>query len=337
VSPRPDPRFAVALLLLLACENRSPAPQKESERVTVEAAAPREAPAPLPDASAADAAAASPWAFDCADDSAPPKTGKSIGHTSVVFKLELANGKKAAFKPNARKVRGRYRGEVATYRLARALGITNVPPACLRTFDAKAMSAALASNADASRRFGEEAIVEDGHVTGVVIPWIEGLHFWPLEKEPLQSEVRSWLAAGAEIPPAKLELARQASDLVVLDFITGNWDRYSGENVGLDSTGTRVLFIDNDAAFMDGPPKAELARNKARLEETARFSRPLVASIRALDADRLDAALGEEAPGRPLVAKSVVASVAARMKDLLAIIDAKQSDGGETAVFFQAR
>lgn len=273
------------------------------------------------------------WGFDC-NDRGTPKSGKSIGHTSVAFKLELSSGKKAAWKPNARKVKGRYRGEVATYRLAKALSIPNVPPACLRVFDAKAAAGALAAHADSAKVFADEVIIEQGHVSGVVIPWIDGLRFWPLEKEPLQSDVRSWLASSAEIPIGKRDLARQASDLVVLDFITGNWDRYSGENVGLDATGTLVLFIDNDAAFMEGPPRDQLDRNKARLESTQRFSRRLVAAIRALDEDHLAATLGDEAPGRPLVSKAVLTGVAARMKELIAVVDAKTRQHGEAITLY---
>ncbi|MBX3206078.1 MAG: hypothetical protein KF764_13480 [Labilithrix sp.] len=284
-----------------------------------------------PDGGAADAKPA--WAFDCTDASAP-KAGKSIGHTSVVFKVELASGKKAAWKPNAKNVKGRYKGEAAAYRLAAALGIPNVPPACVRAFDARAAAAALAPNAAAAKLFADEAIVEGGKVYGVVIPWIDGLSFWPLEREPLRSEARAWLAAGGAIPPAKLELARQASTLVAFDFITGNWDRYSGENVGLDRSGSRVLYVDNDAAFMELPPKDRLTENKARLDATARFSRRLIARARALDEARLASVLGEEAPGRPLVSAAVVSAVARRIAALVAVVDAKIVARGEAATLY---
>ena len=173
-------------------------------------------------------------------------------------------------------MKGRYKSEVAAFRLAEALGIANVPPACVRVLDARAAAAALALNDDAAKLFADEAIVEQGKVYGALIPWIDGLSFWPLEKEPLRTEARTWLGAGKPIPAGKIELARQASTLVAFDFITGNWDRYSGENVGLDSTGAHVLFIDNDAAFLELPPKEQLARNKALLDATNR----LLASLR---------------------------------------------------------
>ncbi|MBX3199029.1 MAG: hypothetical protein KF894_12930 [Labilithrix sp.] len=333
---------AALVLALVACEGKRadpPAPSPDGGATGAKdaaSAAPSSSAAPARglgrvggvDASAAPAS----WAFGCEDESAP-RSGKSIGHTSVVFKVELSNGKKAAWKPNARNVRGRYRGEAAAYRLAQALGLPNVPPACVRAFDATAASAALAATPEAAKLFASEAIVEDGKVYGVIIPWIDGLTFWPLEKEPLRSEVRAWLGGG-EIPAAKVDLARQASSLVAFDFVTGNWDRYSGENVGLDRAGSLVLYIDNDAAFMAGPPKARLAENQARLEATTRFSRRFVARARALDEARLAEALGDEAPGRPLLAAPALTAVAKRISAFVAIVDAKIAAHGADATLY---
>ena len=362
MSRRPSAgRLALALLASLAgaaswsCERKNTAPTPPADKAAETAPGSASAGAAPADASpsetsetsessgstASDAATsatsgatkAPSWAFDCADTSAP-KAGKSIGHTSVVFKIELASGKKAAWKPNAKKVKGRYKGEIAAYRLAGALGLVNVPPACFRPFDAAAAAAALAANADAARLFADEAIVEDGKVHGVVIPWIDGLSFWPLEKEPLRTEARTWLTAGSEIPADKLDLARQTSTLVAFDFISGNWDRYSGENVGIDRTGAFVLYIDNDAGFMQAPPKDRVARNKVLLDATDRFSRRLVTRLRDLDEQRLAAAFGEETAGKPLLSKTVVSIIAARVKELLAVIDAKITKRGEAETLY---
>jgi hypothetical protein len=280
-------------------------------------------PPPSLDTSTSEAAS---W---CSDTTTTPRTGKSIGHTSVVFKLEMSNGKKVAWKPNAKKVKGRYKGEIAAFRFAEALGLHNVLPACLRTFDAPAVAGALAPNAEAAKVFADEAIVEQGKVHGAVIPWVDGLQFWPLEKEPLRSEARGWLTAKGVIPEARADLAKQTSNLIAFDYLTGNWDRYSGENVGIEKVGVLILFIDNDAAFMEAPPREHLARNKALLDATDRFSRRFVRQVRALDEDRIATALGEEAPGQPLVSRAVVALVARRAKELVAVVDAKIAAHGE--------
>lgn len=331
MSPRPSPLFA-ALALALACANKgattttdaAPVVQaKAPDAAAFEVASPDSSVASVPDLT---------WAFDCTD-LGTPKRGKSVGHTSVVFKLELSNGKKAAWKPNARKVKERYRGEIAAFRLGRALGIPNVPPACPRTFDAAIARTALAPTADAAQLFADQVIVEQEQIHGVVIPWIDGLRFWPLEKEPLRTEVRSWLASG-DIPPEKRLLAGDASTLAAFDFITGNWDRSSGENVGLDAAGSRLIFIDNDAAFMERPPADQLARNKALVEATARFSKGFIKAVRALDAGQLAQAIGEESAGHPLLSATVLAAVGRRMTDLLTIVDAKIAARGETATLY---
>ena len=73
-----------------------------------------------------------------------PKAAKSIGHTSVVFKIELTTGKKAAFKPASRRGPIRYKGEIAARRLAVALGLANVPRAFFRTLEAAKLAGAKA-------------------------------------------------------------------------------------------------------------------------------------------------------------------------------------------------
>jgi hypothetical protein len=321
---------AAILFFAAAACTRAPSTAPAPDAAANVAVAP---PAPAPtDAASSDAGIAS---LGCEDGI--PRSGKSIGHTSVVLKVELSTGKKAAWKPNARKVKGRYKGEIAAYRLAGALGIPNVPPVCFRSFDASAATTALASNEQARSLFADQAIVEQGAVRGAVIPWIEGLQFWALEKDPARSDVRRWLTAKATIPPDKLDLARQASTLAAFDFITGNWDRYSGGNVGLDKTGTVVLYIDNDGAFMEGPAQEALARNRARVDSADRFSSSFVERVRTLAAggeDELLRVFGEESAGTPLLSRSVVGAVAARMKVLVGVLDAKTKAHGEGETLF---
>jgi hypothetical protein len=324
------------VLVVLACGCKSPPSRSTNdggETATTPDAGPVLSTETVPaSTSAASASAPSPrsaslQAGPCSD--AAPRSGKSIGHTSTVFKLELADGRKVAWKPNSKKVHARYKGEIAAFRLASALGIDNVLPACARAFDVNAITSALSANADASNVLTTEAVAEDGKVYGATIDWFDGLSFWPLEKEPLRSEARSWLTAGHEIPPPKVDLARQTSTLVAFDFITGNWDRYSGENVGIDRAGVRVLYIDNDAAFMEAPPKAGETKNETALKATDRFSRAFVERVRNLDAEALSRVFGVEAPGRPLLAPSVVGLVVRRLKALVAIVDRKIALHGE--------
>jgi hypothetical protein len=254
-----------------------------------------------------------------------PKSVKSIGHTSVVFKLELTSGKKAVFKPSSRRGPLRYKGEIAARRLATALGLTNVPPAYFRALEAKTLSGAPGS---------EEMIVSGtGLVKGALMPWIDHLEFIALEQVPLSAAWKQWLKKSETIPADQRDLARQVSTMVAFDFITGNWDRFSGGNVGIDRASGTLLYIDNDGAFFDVPPNEGLLRNKKLLDGIDRFSRSFITKARAADDETLTRALGEETPGAPLLSAKALAGVTQRRKALLEIIDAKLTANGDDETY----
>lgn len=328
----------VAACVIVACDRKPQPPPPSTFEASAASASVDASPSKVGAGShpAEDASAPLAWPVDCSDTTSTPQRGKSVGHTSVVFKIELSNGRRVAWKPNAKKVKHRYKGEIAAYRLARALGIErHVLPACARVFDRAAAKSVL--TADAQRLLEDEAIVEDGEkVYGATIMWLDGLEFYELEKDPLRSDVRTWLTAGKTIPEAKVALAKAVSTLIAFDFISGNWDRYSGANVGKDKRDDTLLFIDNDAAFMEQPPRDALARNKAMLEGTDRFSRSFVTSLRGVvdSEDRLERIFGDEAASRPLLSKTVLKMVAERGKDLLAILDAKVEKKTEAETFY---
>jgi hypothetical protein len=312
----------VAGSLLVACAK--PAPQASPE----DAAPPPPrgtftiigTPPPPPDASTDES---TPYR-----DSIPVK-GKSIGHTSVVFKLELANGKKLAFKPHSKKGPHRYKGEIAAYALGRELGIPNVPPAYGRSFPVKELEKALAGDETATKLFTEQVIVEDGIVRGAVIPWIDKLEFIPFEKDPWWTKWRGWLKKDAAIPDEQKDLARQASVLVCFDYVTANWDRFSGANVGFDKEKNLLLFMDNDGAFFERPPKDGVERNKALLRGIDRFSKRFVAALRATK--EKDLATIFEAR----VASDAVRQAArGRIGEVLDHVDAKIAANGEDATLF---
>lgn len=253
-----------------------------------------------------------------------PTSAKSIGHTSIVFKVELSNGKKAAWKPASRRGPLRYKGEIAAYRLARLLKLPHVPPALFRTFQASALGSAKGT---------EEMIVTNGVVKGALIPWIPDLGFLALEQAPLSGEWKQWLRRGAKIPDDKRELARQISTLVAFDYITGNWDRWSGGNVGLDKATGALLYIDNDGAFFEVAPDEGLQRNKKLLAGVDRFSSALITELRYLEDAEIMRAIGDETPGVPLLSKKALAGVFQRRAELLEIVSAKLKAGGEAETY----
>lgn len=260
--------------------------------------------------------------------SGAPAWAKSVGHTSVVLHVRLASGAELAFRPESRRGKTRYRGEIAAYRLATALGLPNVLPAVPRTFDARQLEAALEPGS--RELFRSEAIARAGTVRGAGVVWLRKLEFFPIESAPWPARWKGWLGS-SEVAGADRALAAQIGTLVVFDVLTGNWDRWSGGNVALDRPTGTVLYVDNDGAFFDPPPAGPLAAQLKQLEKTERFSRSLVAALRKMTPISLADAFGDDAPGTPLLAARVVAGVDERRRTVLARVDRLIEERGDAA------
>jgi hypothetical protein len=264
---------------------------------------------------------------------ARPTRAKSVGHTSLVFKVTLEGGLAAAYKPRSRKPLGdrRYRAEIAAYRLARALGLDNVPRAEARSFDARDLRAACALGG-AEGVFDDEALVDaDGRVRGALVPWIDKYRVMPLEQPAWRAKWTAWLTdPSATVPDDQRALARSISTMIVFDYVTANWDRWSGANVAVDDATGTLLFVDNDGAFYETPPADSLARQLALVKRVVRFSRSFVGTLRALDEAKLRAVIGDESPGSALLSDAVLAAAAKRMRSALEAVDAR----GESALLF---
>jgi hypothetical protein len=324
--------------LLVAC-NGKPAPGSASTSGSASAVSVSGSASASPSASGSASASAS--ASESASDSgagvdpyltASPVSAKSIGHTSYVLKLTLSGGAKAAYKPRSRLPLGdrRYRAEIAAYRLALALGIDNVPRAIPRSFDAA--SPALRSAED----FATRALVDpDGRIRGALMPWIEQYRVLPLEEASWRSRWESWLTeAAAPIPDGDKPMAAAISTMIVFDYVTANWDRWSGANVAQDGATGKLLYVDNDGAFYESPPADALARQLALLQRVRRFSKSFVDALRALDRGKMLEAFAQEAPGVPLLPDKVVDAADARRQTALRAIDARVGDAGAAATLF---
>jgi len=334
-------RFAIVAwcTLLIACRTEAGAPIDAGEE-------PEAAPLAFvfADASPATSASATPSAPLVQSDSklvpyanAIPRAGKSIGHTSVVFRLDLTAPSggtlRAAYKPESKRGHKRFRGEVAAYRLGKLLALPNVPPATVHVFKRDALRAALAADARAASLFDDEAVDRAGLIFGALMPWIDKLEFIPLESPAEMTRWKKELQNGGDLPDDRKSLDAQISTLLVFDALTGNWDRWSGANVGIDRPTGTLLFVDNDAAFFDPIPPA-FAPVMAMLKNVDRFSRSLVARLRATDAIMLADAFGDEEAGAPLLPARVVAACDQRRKDVLATVDQKIAQLGESNVLF---
>ena len=253
--------------------------------------------------------------------------GKAIGHTSVVLKVRLEGGLEAAWKPNTRRGKNRFRGEVAARRLALALGLDAVPEAGVRCFGRDEL---LRLTSGATRELLEAELVADpdGRVPGAILPWIHDLTFPEIEREPLLSRWKRGLEGSRDAGNADdMPVLADMSTLLVFDSLTGNWDRMSGANVGRDPRTGRLLFVDNDGAFYETPPPDGLARNTRLLHGTKRFSATFVAALDALDETSLAAVMGHDHRGRPLLSDKALAGLAARLRDTRAYVAKARGDG----------
>lgn len=251
-------------------------------------------------------------------DAAPPaerraKKAKSIGHTSVAFKIEQTDGKKIVWKPDARVVRGRYKNEIAAYRLATLLGIDNVPPAFPLDIPRDELARAVAGDEKGKELFETQVVADGSVVHGMFTEWIDDYAVLPLEND---KEWRAWLKKDGAIPDDKRDLARAISTMIVFDYVTGNWDRWSGANVATSKG--KVLFVDNDGAFFETPPKDGLARNKRYLDSVDRFSKAFIERLNAVSDEEIGKAIDVVSQ------QKAIEGVLARRKEALAVVEKKE-------------
>ena len=294
-------------------------------------AAPTPSPSPTPTPTPTPTLTPTPTPTSSADSllTAEPVASKSIGHTSYVLKLTLSDGSRAVFKPRSHRPLGdrRYRSEIAAYRLAHALGLDNVPRAIPRSLDASTLRRLQPS-------FDHDALLDaDGRIRGALMPWIDGYRVLPLEDSSWRARWEPWLTdASSAIPEDQRALAAAISTMIAFDYVTANWDRWSGANIAEDSTTHTVLFVDNDGAFYDNPPPDALARQLALLRRVLRFSGSFIGALRALDAAKLRDVFGEEAPGQALLPDRTVSEADARRRTVLDTVDGRLRDAGSAAI-----
>ena len=215
------------------------------------------------------------------------------GGSSISFRLDFADGSRAAFKPTQTNLQTIPRKEVAAYRLNRLLGLTGVPPASSRRVSRDELLAALHPESQpALPRIRAETIFDlNGITNGVASYWIPQIVDSGLDTPEGVQESSAWLAQGNPVPVAKREMAAQLSNLILFDFLTNNPDRYSGGNMKMSPDGSRLYFMDNTMAFFVdavGEP------NRKALERTQRFSQRLVAAVDQISVESVQQALAAD-------------------------------------------
>lgn len=216
---------------------------------------------------------------------ATPTAFRPVGSTSTVFKMTLDAPFAAAFKSATHKRPNGPAAEVAAYRLARCLGLSNVPPAISRRIPLAALRVAFQDQPghtwdDVSARMLRD---EFDNVRGVAIYWIPDMVDLGIDGRAGLTRWGGWLRQGQPLPTASRSVAAHISTMLVFDYLIGNFDRFSGGNARGDVAGEILYLRDHDVAFPGRLGKRVHRRVLERMLRAQRFSRSFYESLVELD------------------------------------------------------
>ena len=254
---------------------------------------------------------------------------------SIVFRIRMRGEVDAAYKPRTQQLRWGYRAEVAAYRVARALGMDNVPPAVIRYYRRSVMERQVDTDfADRWSDFADMMRWESGgSVPGAMIYWVPDLHDTELDRRSRMEEWSSWLTHDGEIPEGKETLAADLATMVAFDFLVANWDRFSGGNVDGNEEQTRLYVRDHNIAFAHPLPERLQRRLGTHLRRTERFSRTWVTALRSMDIEAWTGLMREsEADDAPSVlSENQILDLQGRQRAILSYVNALIDRHGEAA------
>ncbi len=199
---------------------------------------------------------------------------RAVGSTSVNFYLDLTGDVDAGWKACYTDHCERYRAEIAAFRLNRLLGLSRVPPAISRTVSRSSLRLA---------RMTTIPIVFDrtDNARGAATYWVPVLRDSGIDRTREIERWTRWLRQGEAIPQDQSVRAEEISTLLVFDFLTGNWDRWSGSNVPMDSTG-HLIYRDNNGGFEEPFVDGLMHRSMQWLRHTQKFNRAVIDRARAM-------------------------------------------------------
>jgi hypothetical protein len=257
------------------------------------------------------------------------------GGSSLSFRVDFADGSRAAWKPMQTNMQSVPRKEVAAYRLNRLLGLHAVPPAAPRAVTREELFEHLhpESLVALPRIKAETVFGPDGRTIGTASYWIPIIKDSGFDTPDGRKETQAWLTIGQPIPPDRLSMAAQVSTLIVFDFLTSNPDRYSGGNMKMSEDGKVLYYMDNTMSFyVDGSGNE---RNREVLFKTQRFSRALYEALGKVTTANMQRALAEEL-GTPyeILTPAEISAVVARRAVVQRYIGDLIAQHGERDVLF---
>jgi hypothetical protein len=250
---------------------------------------------------------------------------RNRGGSTLSFRVWLAGGQRALFKPQQRAEVANFRAELASFRLSRLLDLHRTPPACGRLVHRDLLQRAADTSGDTafSQRVMTELLGRSEEVPGAMLFWVPGA----LEPVPGVERYAQLLDITRPLLPADVSLAAELSALLLFDFLEDNVDRWSGGNIlrpraAPGEPSAPMLFMDNGASFsaLNGGLGARPSDQAARLDHVQRFSPSLLRSLRALTAASLQSAVAEDALG-PCLSEAQIQALLTRRDRIVAHAD----------------
>ncbi len=209
------------------------------------------------------------------------------GGTSLSLRIDFASGAQAAFKPKQIHYQSNPRREIAAYRLDRLLGIGHVPPA----ISGGVPLATLLATADPiargilNKRLRDEAEPSGEMLYGEFSWWVPELKSakikqWRIDEDDGIDAWRDYLRPSMPLPTEYADFVAQIGTMIVFDFLIDNSDRWTGSNAKGSPDGKYLYFMDNTLSFTSFTRGH--TKNLTYLRRVGRFSRALVARMRAL-------------------------------------------------------
>jgi hypothetical protein len=257
------------------------------------------------------------------------------GGSSLSFRVDFADGSRAAFKPAQTNLQTVPRREVAAYRINRLLGLSAVAPATPRMVSREDMFSHLHPDTVAMLpRIRAETIFDPrGHTAGVMMYWIPVIKDSRLDTPEGIAQSTRWLTQGQSIPDEKHGIAAQLADLLVFDFLISNPDRYSGGNMLTNEDGSRLLFMDNTLSFFIEPQGNDKIRTA--LGRSQRFSRRLYQALDRISEETLTRILAQASEGDyEILTKPEIRAVVARRDYVQKYIDGLVATYGASEVLY---
>ena len=173
------------------------------------------------------------------------KTGSTVKFTIYVKQQNIEL--RTFFKPKHRSLKyTNPQGEVAAFRIAAILNIHTVPPAVLRTLSSSELLKLLEKYGPENKafQFKKEVLTSSDKLTGAMLLWIHHVKNFNKVKANF-----NFIYSKRKIPTKNYKIVKQLTEIMAVDYLTSNYDRFSGGNILREKHGDILYFIDNGAAF----------------------------------------------------------------------------------------